>query len=391
MLFLNLNVSKESRGRRLVFELKDADLSIVNALRRVILMDIENVAIAWNAYESEENGIRILKNTSALHNEFVGHRISLVPVCVTEDELTKWSKFNKYKFVINTDNKGKGEKEKNQSKWVTTRDIRVIHSDTNEPYHDGEAIRSSLFPPDPITKDYIILTKLKHGEEFHVEFQARIGTAKDHARWCPVSTCTYEMKQDTALVDRERKLFIENHSDDPKDLNRFDSIDRQKLVVRNKKGEPSHFKFTVESECRLSPTFLVDSAFEVILNKLDHLKTGSMLTAKLLHEEKEKYMYSIDVQDEDHTMGNLIYQIAMNHFIEGDEDEGKGKEKKTKPIDFIGYYQPHPLKPVIVFKIRFLKSGMDPISFFKHVLDVVKADMEEAKKAWQKALKGLKV
>lgn len=384
--------------------MKDTDLSIANALRRVILMDIENVAIAWNAYEPEKNDIHILKNTSALHNEFVGHRISYIPVCVTEEELRRWSKFNKYKFVIHvkSDEKEKEkEKGKGNPKWVTTKDIQVIHSDTNEPYHDGEAIRSSLFPPDPITQDYIIITKLKHGEEFHVEFQARTGTAMDDARWCPVSTCTYYMKEDDDLVKRERKIFIENHSDDPKDLNRFDCIDRQKLVVRNKKGEPSHFVFTVESECRLSPTFLVNSAFDVILNKLDLLKTGTRLTAKLLHEqkesiqvetrrgkeekEKEKYMYSIEVQDEDHTMGNLIYQIAMNHFIENEE------EKKTQPINFIGYYQPHPLKSAIVFKIRFLKAGMDPISFFKHVIDVVKSDLEEAKKAWQKALKTLKV
>ena len=76
MSFHDINL----RGKKLDFEIRDVDVSIVNALRRVILAEYPTVAIAFDPYDSSQNDINIKINTTALHNEFTGHRISLVPV-----------------------------------------------------------------------------------------------------------------------------------------------------------------------------------------------------------------------------------------------------------------------------------------------------------------------
>ena len=64
------------------------DLSIVNGIRRVILTEIEVVGF----YGEDEPSVEIHKNTGPLHNEFMKHRIGLIPINVNE-KMTIPSKF----------------------------------------------------------------------------------------------------------------------------------------------------------------------------------------------------------------------------------------------------------------------------------------------------------
>ena len=51
------------------------DKSIVNGIRRTLLTDIQSVAF-------DPDNIKIEKNTGSLHNEFLKHRISLIPLYI---------------------------------------------------------------------------------------------------------------------------------------------------------------------------------------------------------------------------------------------------------------------------------------------------------------------
>ena len=53
--------------------LDDVPVSLTNAIRRIILSEIPNVAF----YEKD---IKIIENKSELHNEFIAHRTSLLPI-----------------------------------------------------------------------------------------------------------------------------------------------------------------------------------------------------------------------------------------------------------------------------------------------------------------------
>ena len=85
------------------FKVKNIDTSILNSIRRVILSEIENVAFEFEPYKTENPDVNIIKNTSPLHNEFIKHRLSLIPLCFDVNEINDFDK-NKYKFIIQKSN-----------------------------------------------------------------------------------------------------------------------------------------------------------------------------------------------------------------------------------------------------------------------------------------------
>ena len=79
---------KSISSRDISFEIKDVDIAVINSLRRILLSEIPNVGFFFNPDDfSDDKDIKIIHNDSPLHNEFMQHRIALIPINVNTDEL----------------------------------------------------------------------------------------------------------------------------------------------------------------------------------------------------------------------------------------------------------------------------------------------------------------
>ena len=343
---------KTSTEKSLEFVLDGIDVGYANALRRIVLSEIPNVAI-------DVNDITISANTSSMHNEFLSKRISLLPICFDADEIEGFNEAEaaKYKFVIDKKGTGIGN--------VTTGDIEIF-DEAGQPY--PAAFVKKIFPVDAITKDHILLAWLKTDEVMRVEFYAKRGIALTHTRWCPVSTCTYHNTLDDAKVKAARALIDGSNE---AELNKFDTLDKYRLFKINEFGEPCSFTFKIESECNLHPSYMVKRGLEILRTKV--IAIESKTTVEVIH--KETYLYALNVTNEDHTMGNMLQVAMYNNYV-----------RKNKIIDFVGYFQPHPLDPNIIFKIRFLENMDDVKRFLNEALRLTAASITEMHDEWTKAL-----
>lgn len=333
----------------LEFVIDDIDVAYANAIRRVVLSEIPNVA---------PDVVTVHKNTSSMHNEFLSKRISLIPLCFDEDETESFDK-TKYKFVIN--------KEGDASNVVTTKDISIL--DENNDVRDA-TFTAKIFPPDPITKDHILLAWLKQGEMMHLEFNAQKNISLNHhTKFCPVSTCTYFNTLDEKMVTEERRKVAAMAGDANSNMNKFDALDKYRLFKKNEFGEACSFTFKIVSECRLTPFYLVGKAFEVLKAKL--MSVEGKTVVETIHQESR--FYALTVKDEDHTIGNLLQVSIYNNYV-----------RKNRIIDFAGYFQPHPLDNVIVFKLRFLEDKDDVKRFWSEAIRITCGNIDVIQKSWLK-------
>ncbi len=90
------------------------DKSIVNSLRRVLLSEIP--CVAFRISEDAEKDIIISLNNTSLHNEFLMHRMSMIPLILDPETYE-----NQYLFYLNV------KHDKNHPfRFVTTDDIQIF-------------------------------------------------------------------------------------------------------------------------------------------------------------------------------------------------------------------------------------------------------------------------
>lgn len=311
------------KPERTTFEVHGLDLAIVNALRRTILTDIPTIGFRGE----EDPSLDVIKNTGPLHNEFILHRFGLIPIHFNE-EITESFQDDDYEFELDVENKD------SIRKAVTTRDIKVRKQGRDMTAKELQA----LFPPNPITKDYIVITYLRAGEHLHIKGKAVLGTAREHAGFSPVSLCTQYPIQDPVLAAKASNI-----------------LDKERAFLRNEYGDPTTFQFEIETETGLSAKYLIGKALEVLRAKLDK-------TVVELYAEPSEYVtvepndqgngFNFTFQKEDDTYGFLLQSLFYNHYIREKKPTAKGKE-----VTYVGYYCPHPLEQTMVVNMVIKESS----------------------------------
>ena len=90
-------INKSEKDDILRFTINNIDVSLINALRRIILSEIPITVIRSAPYA--KNDVNILKNTTRLNNEILKQRLSSIPIFI-RDELSL-EELREYEVEVN--------------------------------------------------------------------------------------------------------------------------------------------------------------------------------------------------------------------------------------------------------------------------------------------------
>jgi DNA-directed RNA polymerase subunit L len=369
---------KFQENKKLSFTINDTDLSLVNSIRRIILAEVPNVAFSFDANDIEHTDIHINRNTCALHNEFLSHRISLIPLFYTENEINTFED-NSYRFVL------KKQNNTYENIDVTTKDFEVYDDKGNKL---NEAFRERILPKNPITKEYILITRLKpnlhdehtppRGETVDIECVPTVANAMKHARWSHVSQCCFGNAIDQDAANTKFEEIVSQHEKEQgrslskterEQLNkRFNTLEVFRCFKKNKYDEANCFEFKLETETALRPAYLFFKACKILMgkveqfaNNLKNVTDNGNLQVVVSTLSGVPNFYQVLIKNENYTLLNVlqsnIYNICMRQT-----------PTQENPLEYIGYYQPHPLDDQMVLKLKFKHEQDTSIKYVKEFL-----------------------
>ena len=329
------------------FVVSGCNSSFVNAIRRTILSEVET--IGFNIDNYEESDLKVIKNSSSLHNEFLLHRIGLIPINV--EDVDGFNPDN-YKFIL--------QKKNNTNKLihVTTKDIKVKNLQTDQ-FEDT----LSFFPANKITGDNILIITLKNnptgeGEEINIEGRCSKGCGKDNSRYSPVSCVVFTNRKDPEKAQKAFEEMISGLAEVPTEqelqilAKRFDIEESERHFYVDENGDPDQFDFIIESVGVISPEEIFKRALKKLVEKLntfnknlEHALDSKESSISVRESSSVMNGFDITIENENHTLGFLL-QTYIN---------------KLNEDVFVGYMNPHPLQKNIKIRVNFNDSDINTV------------------------------
>lgn len=159
-------LEKDETNLRIV--VKDADVPLMNALRRLALAEVPSMAI---------DEVVMIENSSILQDEMISHRLGLVPL------KTDLSSYN-----LPEECECKSEFGCTQCRVTLT--LNAESTEGTRPVYSGELVSEN--PEVVPVAEKVPIVKLAKGQKLKLEAYARLGRGKNHAKWQPVCVCAYK-------------------------------------------------------------------------------------------------------------------------------------------------------------------------------------------------------
>jgi DNA-directed RNA polymerase II subunit RPB3 len=355
-------LQRKEDGRTYTFTLLNSHVTYANTLRRLIMTGVETIAFRSDMTATgTTTDVVVKRNDTPMTNEMLADRIGLIPIHI-KDPLN-W-KADQYQFTLSVF----GDKDKNvyvRSKDFKVHDMSIL--DESQENLDSTAENTlpteQFFPSNRLTGDTCLIAMLTPGagakqQAVEIVAKATKGTGREHARFIPISQCTYEYSLDNDPA-RISEMFMEwlhsakmittidKASDRYAELQReFNTMQIKRCFKVNERGEPFSFDFTVESAGVLDVDYIVNRACEVgenICLRYVNLDKGDIPDDISITTANSRIIgYDFLFRGHDHTLGNLLQTWMVEHLIEGGE---------SPTITYVGYSVPHPLRDEMVIRV----------------------------------------
>lgn len=289
------------------FELSGTDISMANSLRRIIISEVPTLCIDMVEFE---------ENTSCLPDEFIAHRLGLLPLRSLSKDMSQWNYNHACDcgalqcencaviFTLDCDFDSMVETRSNDDfkVTVTTRDLQCDNRDV-VPVHFSNDDEEEVAQDEGVT-----ILQLGKGQRIKLTATAKKGIGKEHAKWSPVSTVALKHDAVVKLNDdilndydeTQRKKFVDScpvkvfdYDEDSRQVQVRDAaacifckecvylaeeyrkIPEDPLAV-DVQHSKDKFYFTVETTGALKPTEVVRDALRQLAEKIKRLKVRTM-------------------------------------------------------------------------------------------------------------------
>jgi len=334
------------------------DKSIVNSIRRTLLTSIDTVGFRTDINNSD---IVVVENNTSLHNEYLLHRISLIPLYIDPDTYQK-----NYLFYLKVSSNLEEPIKiismvdfdiyplKDDIDIETITEIKLDNYKINDKDKLSNQEKKEIFRPYNFDgkDEYCILTELKLTNSYETNQTLElygcpsISQGYENSRWQSVSCISYHFKKDNQLFNKilQEKILIEKIPDDKIDnfKNELEISESERYFYRDKSYEPYWYEFLIESCHKWDSKQLFIKSTEIIIDQLTILKNefpkisnkeDSILDFTLVKEN----IYHLTIQNFDDTIGNILQSHISRYLI-----------NQESILSFCGYKKIHPLKNEIM-------------------------------------------
>ena len=342
------------------------DKSIVNSIRRTLISEIP--CVAFRVEEGTSKDLIMEVNNSSLHNEFLLHRLSMIPLYIDPETYE-----NQYLFYLNVKHESA-----HPFRFVTTDDIQIFplkedvevsdsidldNYDMKKPLSKQE--HKEIFRPFVFRgKEYpILITELKstNTEDIYQELicygRPSVSDGREHARWkcCSDAMYTFLPNEELFMNIANDKAGIKKIIDDDERDKFIESLrisEGERYFYRDIFNEPNQYTFTITSIHDSSNKDLFLKSLEIMQDKLELIKqhfintTIGGDTSIIIEPHVNENNYHFKICGQNDTLGNVLQSHIVNKYTD-----------KESLISFCGYKKSHPLEEYIS-----LYLGLNPSS-----------------------------
>lgn len=236
------------------FVLSNVSLAFANSLRRVILAEVPTMAIDL---------VEVEGNTSVLADEFIAHRLGLIPLIsknmedVTDSRDCDCEQYcERCSATLTLHAKCTGD----EIMKVYARDL-VVSPDRPNQYVGNPVITD----PDGLGS---LICKLRRGQELRMRCIAKRGIAKEHVKWAPTSAVGFEYDPHNKLRHLSYWYEEDAKKEWPISANGEWEDAAPEGAAFDPDAEPGAFYFDVETVGGLEPDAIIQQGIKILQQKL---------------------------------------------------------------------------------------------------------------------------